>query len=187
MSSDGGDGADLMTGGGGDDRFESPGQGGAAAQSHDGADVFNGGGGTDTVTYAGRIFDVDADIGGGANDGQTTDDLSDCPTGAGCEGDDIRADVENLTGGSEDDRLTGSGTPNVIAGGPGDDVLLGGASSGFDGADTFAGGGDEDEVRYTSRTDAIVADLDGAAGDDADGDTLGADVEHLGAGRAPTP
>ena len=117
-----GDGADLMTGGAGDDRFDSPGNGGTAAQSHDGADVFNGGGGTDTVTYAGRTFDLDADIGGGANDGQTTDDLSDCPTGAGCEGDDIRADVENLTGGSDDDRLTGSGAPNVIAGGPGDDV-----------------------------------------------------------------
>src|SRR5215211_3394502 len=167
---------DLDGGGGNDTLAGGPGPGG------DGGDDFIGGTGTsDLVTYAARTGPITADIDGVADD-------------AG-ESDDIETDVENLTGGTAGDNLTGSSGANVVSGGPGTandtvsgaggtDTLNGGNGTNAtpDGADTFNGGPNTDTVSYAGRTAGLTADLDGAAGDDPDGDTLGADVENLTGG-----
>jgi len=57
------------------------------------------------------------------------------------EGDNVHQDIEVVAGGSGDDRLVGSSAANDIQGGPGDDVIDGGA-----GADSIAGGPGIDTV-----------------------------------------
>jgi hypothetical protein len=122
---DGGAGADQLLAGDGTDSL----WGGA------GADVLSGGGGLDEVTYGG-VEPLRLSIGDGPGDGV-----------AG-EGDDIRDDVEGLTGGLGDDVLIGDAHGNRLIGLAGRDVLRGG-----DGADQLIGWGDGDE-------------LDGGAGPD---------------------
>ena len=122
---DGGAGADQLFAGDGTDSL----YGGA------GPDVLSGGGGLDEVTYGG-IAPLRLSIGDGPGDGE-----------AG-EGDDIREDIEGLTGGQGDDVLIGDADANRLIGLAGRDVLRGG-----DGADQLLGWGDGDE-------------LDGGAGPD---------------------
>jgi Ca2+-binding RTX toxin-like protein len=177
------DGDDTVDGGAGNDTFLSP----STTVGGDGADTYIGGADTDHVSYAGRTFGVFADIGGGANDG-----ASGCPAGPNCEGDDIGADVESLTGTSSIDVLIGDADPNQIAGGFGADTLSGGAGAAADGADKLDGGagGGDDTATYspaggTPRAQPISADMDGAADDGAAGenDEIEA-VEHLTGGAA---
>jgi Ca2+-binding RTX toxin-like protein len=107
-----------------------------------------------------------------ANDGSS----SDGPAGAR---DNVKSDVENLTGGAGKDILTGSSANNVLDGGPGADVLSG-------------GGGTGDTASYATRTTAVAATLDNVANDGnaSDGpagarDNIKSDVESLigGAGN----
>jgi Ca2+-binding RTX toxin-like protein len=102
----------LLEGFGGDDTLD-----GAA-----GADILDGGDGTDTVTYASRTRCVVADIDGAADDGERfPDPTGDCVVS---EKDRIRTSVENLTGGSGPDHLTGrTGARNRLDGRDGDDSL----------------------------------------------------------------
>lgn len=84
------------------------------------------------------------------------------------ENDYVASDIENLTGGSGDDLLSGNAAANLLDGGPGN-------ANGFD------------TVDYSERTAAIAVDLDGAAGDDDDGatgegDTVAADIEAIRGG-----
>ena len=122
---DGGAGADELLAGDGTDSL----WGGT------GADVLSGGAGLDEVTYGG-VVPLQLSIGDGPNDG------------AAGEGDDIREDIEGLTGGQGDDVLIGDADANRLIGLAGHDVLRGG-----DGADQVIGFGDGDE-------------LDGGAGPD---------------------
>lgn len=114
----GGKGDDMLLGGDGDDTMS----GGP------GADTYDGGPGSDWVWYGGRTQPVHASIDGTRNDGK-----------AG-ERDRIGATVENLQGGSGNDRLTGSAAGNDLRGGRGDDRLRGLAGpdrlEGGDGTDT---------------------------------------------------
>src|SRR4051812_45366614 len=87
-----------------------------------GADVISGGAGGAVADYSARAGDLTVTVGAPAGDGE-----------AG-EGDDLRSDVENVTGGAGDDRLVGSAAANVLRGSDGDDTFDGGA-----GADTFVG------------------------------------------------
>jgi Ca2+-binding RTX toxin-like protein len=130
-------------------------------------DVTIGGADTDTVTYSTRTAPVVADLDGVADDGE-----------AG-ENDQIATDVENLTGGSANDRLTGSAGINVLSGGSGNDVLDGGL-----GADLVLGGAGTDTADYTGRSAAVTADSDGAAddGEAGEGDTVETDVEGISGG-----
>ena len=123
-----------------------------------GADALAGGEGIDRVNYALRAVPVTADIDGAADDGQAA------------EGDNIAADVENLTGGSGPDTLTGDGDANVLDGGTG--------------ADTLNGGSGTDTVTYASRTTPVTADIDGSAddGEAAEGDDIATDIENLTGG-----
>jgi Ca2+-binding RTX toxin-like protein len=138
------------------------------------ADVLRGGDGADTVSYAQRLNPVSVSLDGLPNDGEIG------------EGDNVSADVEVLTGGSESDTLMGSVGGETIDGGPGDDFvdglagddhlaggagdsgsdsLLGGAGAdtmlGGPGDDSLAGGADRDDVRGGGGSDTVVGD-DGA-------------------------
>jgi Ca2+-binding RTX toxin-like protein len=116
----GGIGDDEMQGGTDDDKL-------AGGQ---GADEFNGGAGNDTVTYAGYTVPLTIDL-----DGSTYDD------GAENEGDSIDADVENATGGTGPDKLTGNAQQNVLIGAQGNDTLTGGANN-----DTLIGASGSDSM-----------------------------------------
>jgi Ca2+-binding RTX toxin-like protein len=163
-----GDGkANVLDGSGGDDDLVS-----GTATGSDGADVYIGGpsgtaGGQNTdrgdrVFLSARTDDLTYDIGGGANDS---------------DGDDVRADVENLTGGTGADVLVGDGDANILDGREGADVLAGGAGAGPDGADDFSGGTGSDTVAYSTRTDGLVVDL--TAGTGPDGDDLTSARENV--------
>ncbi|MEV8509423.1 calcium-binding protein [Actinoplanes sp. NPDC051475] len=84
---------------------------------------------------------------------------------------------DKLVGKDGIDSLTGDAGNDRLDGGTGGDVFIGGA-----GADTVIGGAGADTVMYTDHTAAVIADLDGVAGDDGqrnEKDTLQADVENL--------
>ena len=105
------------------------------------------------------------------------DDPTWAPTYKPCQG-----QVPTLSGTVGPDVLKGSPGPDVIAGYGGNDIIDGGG-----GADIICGGPGTDTVTYATHELDVVADLDGATGDDGsseDGppgarDTIGADVERL--------
>jgi uncharacterized delta-60 repeat protein len=131
----GGTGNDTLMGNADDDTLD----GGA------GADRMEGGPGRDTADYSGRAEDLVLSPDDVANDG------------AAGEHDDVRGDVENLTGGSGNDRLTGSPSGNSLRGMDGNDTLDGGA-----GDDLLFGGGGDDVLTGGDGRDKLV----GEAGDD---------------------
>jgi alpha-tubulin suppressor-like RCC1 family protein len=108
--------------------------------------VFIGGADIDSVTYSTSTQAVVASIGNGANDG------------AWNERDDIRADVEGITGSAGNDSLVGNSSANILIGGAGNDTLIGGA-----GNDTIDGGGGNDVVHGGEGDDALT----GGVGNDA--------------------
>jgi Ca2+-binding RTX toxin-like protein len=150
-----GAGVDLLSGGAGDDLLD----GGL------GADKFNGNAGVDTVTYASRTNPVTVDISDAV--GEAADD------GEVGEKDFVFSDVENLTGGSGNDKLTGS-TPgpvkplgytpnNKLVGNGGNDTLIG-----LDGNDNLDGGAGNDSIRGGVGNDTITGGVgaDSLYGDD---------------------
>jgi RTX calcium-binding nonapeptide repeat (4 copies) len=80
------------------------------------ADVFNGGDGNDTASFRDHFAAVTVDIDGVADDGAT----------GGSEGDNVQTTVENVTGGSGGDTITGNNANNTLSGLSGIDTLLGG-------------------------------------------------------------
>jgi hypothetical protein len=108
--------------------------------------------------YAGRTVPVSVTI------DNTPDD------GAAGEGDDVRTDVEDVTGGLAADTLTGNASDNELDGGPGDDSI-----TGADGNDGLHGGAGRDTIEGDAGRDH----LDGGAGADTlktrDGQTDRAD------------
>jgi Ca2+-binding RTX toxin-like protein len=97
--------------------------------------------------YAGRNFPVTVTLDGTADDG-----------GDG-EGDNVAADVEDVTGGSAADTLVGSAADNELVGGGGDDTISGGdGNDGLDGGagrDTIDGGPGRDDMRGGAGADTI--------------------------------
>ena len=83
---------------------------------------------------------------------------------------------ETINGLSGDDTLNGMGGDDVLNGGKDDDLLIGGP-----GADTLNGGDGQDTIDYSYSPMGVTINLnDGTArGGDADGDTLGTDIEHV--------
>ncbi|MBI5106832.1 MAG: hypothetical protein HZB46_17920 [Solirubrobacterales bacterium] len=132
----GGDGPDTLGGDGGNDKI-SGGGGGDAIHGGDGddeltgdygedkagADDVHGDAGTDTFVedrnWDRRQFWSLDDV---ANDGA---DFSDA--GAADEGDNVHSDVENVTGGYDDDTIVGSDGPNKLSGGSLGDARCSGA------------------------------------------------------------
>jgi cysteine-rich repeat protein len=138
----GGPGNDTLNGGDGDDWFGEDGD----PSNGLGQDIMIGGKGTDTADYSARTVALVITLDGSANDG------------AGSEGDNVKSDVENVIGGSGNDRITGSAASNQLTGGPGNDILTGGAGDDVflegpssSGADTFVGGAGIDTIDYSER------------------------------------
>ena len=132
-----------------------------------GNDSLHGGGGVDIAQYWWRTAAVTVTLDGVANDGQTG------------EGDNVRADVEDVRGGDGNDTLTGNAAANDLSGGGGNDRLDGGT-----GPDDLVGGNGIDRADYSARTTSVRADIDGVADDGAtgEGDNLQLDVENITGG-----
>ena len=149
-SIDGGAGNDTLVGGNGSNFLE----GGAGDDTIDGgADV--GGEDPDVASYSSSPSEVTVDLGTGvANDGFGTVDAL--------------VNIENVSGSSFSDRLTGNADGNVMAGLDGSDTIYGG-----DGNDQLVGGGGDDWLEGGAGDDTI----DGGADDGlAPSDGLLADV-----------
>jgi Ca2+-binding RTX toxin-like protein len=157
---DGGAGDDVLAGGAGNDTLLAVGD-----VVTDGADQVSGGSGNDTVSYAARQIQALVTLDGVADDG------------AGGEGDNVAADVENIVGGAADDVLVGSAAANRLHGGPGNDELFGEDGNdrleGEVGDDYLEGGPGTNSLRGAAGNDILVGSLDGrdtfggGPGDDA--------------------
>jgi Ca2+-binding RTX toxin-like protein len=127
-----------------------------------GSDLLDGGDGSDTVSYKGSPTGVTVNLNPGAIN-----------SGGDAEGD-VITNVENITGSSHDDHLTGNSLANLLSGGEGDDSLTGGA-----GADIFAfsanGGEGSDTITDFNATEDSLLFSDVL---DNDGD-LNVDVSDL--------
>ncbi len=164
----GGAGNDRINGGNGNDRLHG-GSGDDVINGQAGGDTLDGGAGTDTLSYAGspqardegnniiRNKGVTVTLGGGPADVAAN-------RGTYAEGDMIGANFENLIGSSYDDMLTGDTQPNVIEGGSGNDIIMGGGSSegimlntlkGGSGSDVITGGGNS-KVEGGSQSDRLI-------------------------------
>lgn len=108
-------------------------------------DTLNGGPGNDTASYAGTNAAVTVSL---AIAG---------PQDTGGAGIDTLVSIENLTGGSGNDTLTGNTGKNTLNGGAGNDKLWGG-----DGKDTLLGGSGNDILFGEADNDT----LDGGSGND---------------------
>jgi Ca2+-binding RTX toxin-like protein len=158
------DGNDTMNGGPGSDFcYSGPGNdvcngdagndGLGAGDAADGADAFNGGTGQfDGVEYSSRKFSVSVTLNGVADDG------------AAAEGDNIAADVENVSTGDGDDAITGNDATNQLSSGDGNDTLIAGGGN----DNVFAGSGNDN--------------LDGGPGNDVIGGDQGNDTVAGGPG-----
>jgi Ca2+-binding RTX toxin-like protein len=173
------DGADLLFGRGGNDTL--------AGQAGDdflvggaGADTLLGGSGIDTASYFDATSGVEVTLAQGHG------------FGGDAQGD-ILAFIENLSGSSWNDILTGNGLVNRLYGNGGDDFIDGGAGNdelfggagvdmlvGGSGADGLYGGaGGIDSVSYLHASAGIVASLtDGGSAGEAAGDSYGG-IENL--------
>ena len=142
----GGTGNDILTG----DSLANVLSGGAGAdvlQGAGGQDTLDGGDGVDTASYAEKTVSVVLTLNGGANATATIDGKSE----------DIVSNIENITGGSADDILTGDTLANLLDGGAGNDRLTGMA-----GADTLDGGAGIDTAIYAEKSAAVIVTLNGA-------------------------
>jgi Ca2+-binding RTX toxin-like protein len=143
-SLDGGDGNDTLQGGGNNDMLV----GGL------GSDLMKGGGGFDIVDYSARKNNLTVGIGTQADDGE-----------AG-EKDNVWLDVEEVIGGSGNDKLTGNATNCVLLGLAGNDTLTGGG-----GVDALHGGSGNDKLFGLAGNDFLdggqgIDTLDGGSGAD---------------------
>jgi Ca2+-binding RTX toxin-like protein len=123
------DEADTVTGGPGDDSLEG-GDGDDTMAGGTGVDTMSGEAGRDTVEYAGATAAVAVTLNNRADDGQRG------------ERDNVRTDVENVSGGGVDDTFTGSAGVNTLDGSSGEDFV-----DGRRGRDELEGGGSVDVVR----------------------------------------
>jgi len=140
----GSDGANVLTGGGGDD----------VLVGGQGDDVLDGGIGLDTAYYTDATDSVTVSLALGES--------------AGAAGHDTLLNVENVTGGSGHDQITGDAQENTLHGGEGNDVLDGGA-----GDDALYGDAGSDTVSYGSATSGVDVNLAAGTADGGGGhDTL---------------
>ena len=109
------------------------------------------GGGTDTLDFSG--FDTAAAV------DLTPGMFSNCDAMTGNIAIAHGAWIENATGGSGDDSLTGNDLTNLLDGGGGNDVLNGGA-----GSDILMGGAGDDSFHFDAADDLAL--LDGGSGFD---------------------
>lgn len=140
----GGPGADELSGEDGNDNLQ-----GGDYGSNLNADFFSGGSGTDTADYSayGSGMPIVVTFNGRADDG------------TGGERDNVKNDIENLTGGGGDDTLNGTSGRNVLKGMFGNDKILGGGAAdsifGGSGDDSLTGGPGADKVSGEAGEDSL--------------------------------
>ena len=165
-----GAGADQLNGGDGNDQMNGT-AGNDTMDGGRGADDFTGGAGTDLATYATRTAAVFVTLDNQPFDGELN------------EGDRVRTDVENVTGGAGSDRLLGSSAANVLTGNAGDDTIFGrvGSDQLFGGAgnDVLIGATGADQVHGEAGNDIIS----GGSSNDVLTGGAGNDVITAGSGR----
>jgi Ca2+-binding RTX toxin-like protein len=167
-------GNDTLNGGDGNDTFDEE-------AATNGSDTFNGGNGTDKLDYSARGVGIKVTMDGtNADDGQLV--------GAVSEGDNCKADVEDIAGTTLADNITGNALNNIITGdlgvdtlngGAGDDVFAAGAAN--DGLDTISGGTGVDTIDYSKRTGLVNVTLSPGvgSGEVGEGDLLATDMENV--------
>ena len=140
-----------------------------------GSDTLDGGAGADTASYADKTLAVSVTLNGAA---------AVLVRIGGLVEDTIR-NIENITGGSGDDIVTGDTLANVLSGGAGSDTLAGGG-----GGDTLSGGAEVDRFLFSAAAlgaaaaqTVTVTDFDRAAGERLD--LAGIDANTLLAGTNP--
>lgn len=151
---------DVLKGRLGDDKLEGHG-GNDDLDPGIGTDVMTGGGGRDVAIYAERTADLVIRLDDQANDG------------AANEADNVGADIEDVVGGSGDDRLYGSSGNNELYGMAGSDALMGAGGSdvlvsgpgaddvwGENGADKLFAGPGNDTLRGGPLGDELYGDQD---------------------------
>ena len=175
-----GAGGDDEINGGADDDFIAGNAGGDILAGLAGADTLDGGsgpdrlsgdGGADTADYHLSASPLDIDLDGDDDDGT-----------AG-EGDNVRADIETILGGSAGDDIVGASGDNFIYGNGGPDDLAGlagvdyifGGTSG----DKLSGGSGQDDIRGEANDDSLYGGLD----DDTMLGGTGADFHSGGLGN----
>jgi Ca2+-binding RTX toxin-like protein len=166
----GADGADRIAGDAGEDSLVG-GPGDDTLAGGSGPDVISGGAGIDSADYRGARRAVTVTLDGSANDGEPG------------EHDDVRADVEGVRGGEEEDTQTGNPSSNPLVGGPGEDYIDGAGGSddlrGGNGRDAIrARDGLRDAVRCGAAADFVIVDRD---------DVVRSDCELVDRGGRPTP
>jgi Ca2+-binding RTX toxin-like protein len=176
---DGGEGADSMAGGAGDDTYYVDNIGDIIRE-------FAGQGGADkvvaTIDYVldGNVENLD--LGSGASKGtgnalanimQANDNGNELQGGGG---------NDQLRGGKGNDKLQGGGGDDRVDAGEGNDEIVGGDGAGND---TYVGGVGIDTVRYTSAVTGITVDLTlgTASGIEIGSDTL-SEIENIIGGQA---
>ena len=121
----------------------------------EGADIIEGGSGVDTASYEadteGVIVDLAAEV-----------------AAYGYAAGDRLTGIENLTGGSGNDRFAGNDAANQLQGGGGNDRLSGGG-----GSDLLDGGSGTDVADYGTAANGIIG------GRDAISDRVNGDVDYL--------
>lgn len=164
----------TVYGGEGDDTFNE----GATAN---GKATIYGGPGIDTVSYALRTAALTVDLDNAADDGDGA-----ANAGAG-EDDNIRDDVDVVTGGSLGDTFTPGANPVTFNGGAGDDTCADGVIKTV--STVFVGGAGTDTYTYAGRANAVTITM-GAGANDGETDELDnidATVEQVvGGGGADT-
>ena len=143
----GDDGNDRLIGGGGNDLL----------RGGQGNDVLDGGTGSDTARYNDKTAAVSVTLAGASNATVTVDGVAE----------DVIRNVENVTGGSGADVLTGDGLDNQLIGGAGSDRLIGGAGNdtlrGGLGNDVLDGGAGIDMADYRDSSTAVSVTLAGGS------------------------
>src|ERR687893_486168 len=96
---------------------------------------------------------------------------------------------ETLTGTAGPDVICGLGGNDLLRGSGGDDILRGGDDDdrfvGGAGGDAMEGGAGSDSAQYTTETQTVIASIGDGANDGvngAEGDDVGADVDHITGG-----
>jgi Ca2+-binding RTX toxin-like protein len=192
-------GADILRGGAGNDRLlGGPGndylhgeQGTDNLDGGDGRDLLDGGLGADAMSGGPGAYDwvsysygfpgpsrtdpVYVTIDGVANDGEKPAGIS--------EGDNVKVDIEIVTGGWANDSISGSADAETLSGGPGGNDIL----NGLGGGDTLNGGEGNDTLNGGDGDDTLYGDddndvLNGGAGEDNLDGGIGKDTIAGGAG-----
>lgn len=166
----GGTGDDQLVGSSGNDSLDGEagndellaGAGNDRMFSSAGADRFVGSGGVDEVNYSDRSDNLRLSLNNVNDDGATG------------EGDNIGADIEQITGGSGNDRIIGNGLANTLIGGDGKDTIYGGGGDDFldggsardllygqDGNDRLDGGPGADIIDGGNGIDSLLGGADG--------------------------